>query len=84
MLNAFRQNGGRLLGGFRPSLVQNQRRLMSVTCISFKNVSYEYGHDKTIIDDASFSIEDGSKVTIMGQNGAGKVRADGELRCSGR
>jgi len=40
--------------------------------IRFDNVSYSYTDDKPILDDASFSIRENAKITIMGQNGAGK------------
>lgn len=40
--------------------------------IRFEKVSFEYGHNKPILDSVDFSIRRGMKVTIMGQNGAGK------------
>ena len=40
--------------------------------IRFEKVSFEYGHNKPILDQVDFSIRRGMKVTIMGQNGAGK------------
>ncbi len=40
--------------------------------IRFEHVSFEYGHNKHILDNVDFSIRRGMKVTIMGQNGAGK------------
>lgn len=40
--------------------------------IRFEKVSFEYGHNKTILDNVDFSVRRGMKVTIMGQNGAGK------------
>jgi ATP-binding cassette subfamily F protein 3 len=40
--------------------------------IRFDNVSFEYGHSKVILDEASFSVRKNSIVTIIGQNGAGK------------
>lgn len=40
--------------------------------IRFENVSFEYGHNKPILESVDFSIRKGMKVTIMGQNGAGK------------
>jgi ATPase subunit of ABC transporter with duplicated ATPase domains len=40
--------------------------------IRFEDVSFEYGHNKPILDEVSFSVRKGSKITIMGQNGAGK------------
>ena len=42
------------------------------TIIRFQDVSFEYGHSKKILDEVSFSVRRGSKITIMGQNGAGK------------
>jgi len=40
--------------------------------IRFEKVSFEYGHNKPILDSVDFSVRRGMKVTIMGQNGAGK------------
>ncbi len=40
--------------------------------IRFKGVSFEYGHAKPILSEVDFSIRRGAKMTIMGQNGAGK------------
>lgn len=40
--------------------------------LRFDKVSFEYGHKKPILDEVSFSMRAGSKVTLMGQNGAGK------------
>lgn len=42
------------------------------TILSFSKVSYEYGHEKTILDEVDFSVRSGSRITLMGQNGAGK------------
>jgi ATPase subunit of ABC transporter with duplicated ATPase domains len=40
--------------------------------LRFEDVYFEYQHKKPILDEASFSIREGSKITLMGQNGAGK------------
>ena len=40
--------------------------------IRFSDVSFEYASNKPILDEASFSLRQGSKFTLMGQNGAGK------------
>jgi len=40
--------------------------------IRFNKVSFEYSHDKPILDEASFALRRGMKITLMGQNGAGK------------
>ncbi len=42
------------------------------TIIRFEKVSFEYGHNKPILKEVDFSIRRGMKMTIMGQNGAGK------------
>ncbi len=40
--------------------------------LRFDEVNFEYDHDKPILDEASFSVRKGAKITLMGQNGAGK------------
>ncbi len=40
--------------------------------VKFSNVSFEWGVAKPILQEASFSVRRGSKITLMGQNGAGK------------
>ena len=40
--------------------------------LRFEEVSFEYGHNKPILDTVSFGIRRGAKITLMGQNGAGK------------
>lgn len=40
--------------------------------LRFDDVSFEYQHDKPILHEASFSVHRGAKITLMGQNGAGK------------
>ena len=40
--------------------------------LSFKDVSFEWGQNKPILKEATFSVRRGSKITLMGQNGAGK------------
>jgi len=40
--------------------------------LRFDEVSYKYGDKKVILDEASFSVRAHTKITIMGQNGAGK------------
>ncbi|MFA6554754.1 MAG: ATP-binding cassette domain-containing protein [Candidatus Paceibacterota bacterium] len=40
--------------------------------LRFEEVTFEYGHNKPILDEVDCSLRRGSKVTIMGQNGAGK------------
>lgn len=40
--------------------------------MSFDEVSFEFIEDSPLLDEVSFSVREGSKVTVMGQNGAGK------------
>jgi ATPase subunit of ABC transporter with duplicated ATPase domains len=40
--------------------------------VRFEEVSYSFGPRKPILDEVSFAIREGSKMTLMGQNGAGK------------
>ena len=40
--------------------------------IRFEHVAFERGHNKPILDEVSFSVRRGMKMTLMGQNGAGK------------
>lgn len=44
----------------------------SAGLITFNNVSFEHDATKPILIEASFSIRRGAKLTLMGQNGAGK------------
>ncbi|OGI29632.1 MAG: hypothetical protein A2288_02385 [Candidatus Moranbacteria bacterium RIFOXYA12_FULL_44_15] len=41
--------------------------------IRFNKVSFEYGYQKPILDEASFALRKNTKMTLMGQNGAGKT-----------
>lgn len=40
--------------------------------VKFNNVSFEWQANKPILNEASFVVRRGSKITLMGQNGAGK------------
>jgi len=40
--------------------------------LRFSDVTFEYEHGKKLLDEASFSVRSGSRITLMGQNGAGK------------
>ncbi|MCX6715484.1 MAG: ATP-binding cassette domain-containing protein [Candidatus Taylorbacteria bacterium] len=52
---------------------QNAQAFSGDTIIRFEDVSYEWGHNKPILDEVSFTVRRGTNVTIMGQNGAGKT-----------
>ena len=45
---------------------------MSETIVRFDKVSFEWGVNKPILDEVSFTIRRGVKFALMGQNGAGK------------
>lgn len=42
------------------------------TIVRFEDVAFQFDTNKIILDEASFSVRRGSKITIMGQNGAWK------------
>jgi ATP-binding cassette subfamily F protein 3 len=44
----------------------------SEIAVRFEEVSYERGHNKPILDEVNFSVRKNMKMTLMGQNGAGK------------
>ncbi len=52
--------------------------------IRFEDLSFNYDHNKPVLDAVNFSVRENSKITIMGQNGAGKSTIfkliTGELR----
>jgi len=41
--------------------------------LRFGDVIFDYGETRPILDEASFSVRNGSRVALMGQNGAGKT-----------
>lgn len=48
--------------------------------LRFDEVSFEYVYKKPLLDEASFSVRRGAKLTLMGQNGAGKSSLFGLIR----
>ncbi|HYC79794.1 MAG TPA: ABC-F family ATP-binding cassette domain-containing protein [Candidatus Binatia bacterium] len=40
--------------------------------LSFSDVSFEFEHDRPLLDEVTLSVRTGSRITLMGQNGAGK------------
>ncbi len=40
--------------------------------LRFSNVSYGYDEENLLLEEASFSVRENAKITVMGQNGAGK------------
>jgi len=41
--------------------------------LRFSAVTFDYGETRPILDEASFSVRNGSRIALMGQNGAGKT-----------
>jgi ATPase subunit of ABC transporter with duplicated ATPase domains len=50
----------------------NESQKKEEVIIRFDNVSFEWGVNKPILDEVSFTIRRGMKLALMGQNGAGK------------
>lgn len=50
------------------------------TIVRFDDVSFGHGVKKPILDEVHFNIRRGSKITLMGQNGAGKSTIFGLIR----
>lgn len=48
--------------------------------LRFDEVTFEYQHKKTLLEEASFSVRNGAKLTLMGQNGAGKSTLFGLIK----
>ena len=40
--------------------------------VKFDDVSFRHSENKPILDEVSFTVRRGSKIALMGQNGAGK------------
>jgi len=51
---------------------KNKEIVRGDTIVRFEKVSFEHGVNKPILDEVDFSIRRGGKITLMGQNGAGK------------
>jgi ATPase subunit of ABC transporter with duplicated ATPase domains len=48
--------------------------------LRFDEVTFEFEHNKPLLDEVSFSVRTGAKLTLMGQNGAGKSTLFGLIR----
>jgi ATPase subunit of ABC transporter with duplicated ATPase domains len=59
---------------FSPSFTAESRRFASSSSqvVRLKGLTFGYDDRNNLLEDVNFSIHEGSKVTIMGQNGAGK------------
>lgn len=59
---------------FMPSVVYPFANMANETVVlRFNEVTFEYSETKKILDEANFSVRNGSKIALMGQNGAGKT-----------
>ena len=54
--------------------------MASEVVLRFDEVKFEYINKRPILDEASFSIRNGAKMTLMGQNGAGKSTIFGLIK----
>ena len=50
----------------------SNHKMSEQVILSFDEVSFEYKENKPILNEVSFGIRQGSKITLMGQNGSGK------------
>ncbi len=41
--------------------------------VRFDEVTFKYGHKKDVLKETNFSVRERAKITVMGQNGAGKT-----------
>jgi ATPase subunit of ABC transporter with duplicated ATPase domains len=51
---------------------ESSSNAQSEVILRFEEVSFDYGQKKPILDTVDFTVRRGAKVTVMGQNGAGK------------
>jgi len=75
----FSFNAGKNLRNVLNSKISTRRRAIVTTMVQrgevivrFDKVSFAHRHNKPILDEVDFSVRQGSKITLMGQNGAGK------------
>jgi len=54
------------------NLVYGTRMPSDSVILRFSDVSFEYDHHHPLLDEVGFSVRTGSRITLMGQNGAGK------------
>jgi ATP-binding cassette, subfamily F, member 3 len=68
---------GQESGAYRSNLDSRLRgndinKMAEQVILSFSEVSFGYKENKLLLDEVGFGIRQGSKITLMGQNGAGK------------
>lgn len=55
-----------------PKIRYSTPRMANETIISFDEVTFGHHENRPLLKEVNFSVRSGSKITIMGQNGAGK------------
>jgi ATPase subunit of ABC transporter with duplicated ATPase domains len=50
----------------------NSKIMAENVVVRFENVSFGYDKDNLLLDEVNFGVRENSKMTVMGQNGAGK------------
>lgn len=71
---AFHMDANAVLCIFMPKSTKYAKNEFSGdTIIRFEEASFEHGHNKPILDEVDFTVRRGTKITLMGQNGAGKT-----------
>ncbi len=53
-------------------MAPNLTHMAEEVIVRFDEVTFEYVHKKPLLSEASFVVHKGAKITLMGQNGAGK------------
>jgi ATPase subunit of ABC transporter with duplicated ATPase domains len=61
-----------LISGAKHAFFKSGDYMNDEVILRFDEVSFEYFHDKPILNEASFAVHKNAKITLMGQNGAGK------------
>lgn len=51
----------------------NRKKIEAIRCIEFRNVSFKYCNGKYALKNASFFIQPGESVALIGENGSGKT-----------
>lgn len=51
----------------------NRKKIETIRCIEFRNVSFKYSNGKYALKNASFFIQPGESVALIGENGSGKT-----------
>jgi ABC-type molybdenum transport system ATPase subunit/photorepair protein PhrA len=69
-----RQRGGQRDGGMRSSCALSPPVTQMDLSIVVRDLSFRHQNGASALDNISFSVKPGSRVLLIGSNGAGKVR----------